>query len=448
MATQVLMPKLGLTMTEGTIEEWKIGEGDPVKAGDILFSVATDKLTNDIEAETDGVLLKILLGEGETAKCKEVIAWIGAEGEEVPDVEQKSNEESEDAAEESGKTAPASAANKSAVPSARGYVPASPYAKKLAKEYGYDISKIPGTGPGGRIVAKDVMEYSASPKISPVAAKIAADLEVDVSELGIEDRRIMKADVLAASGRKDDTSVQSVQYAGDYSDNVLEIRKADPLRRSIAANMKASWDTSPAVTYNSPADVTEMIRMRSVLKDEMAERGIKLTYNHIIMKACAKALMEFPDVNASFADNELTIHRHANIGLAVAKGDGLIVPNVKACDSKSLSQIADEAENLITATREGKLGMDDMTGGTFTVTNIGVYGITSFSPIINQPELAILGVCDIVKTPVVDNEGNIIVKPMMNLSLTADHRVIDGVMAARFLKRIIEIIENPYLLIS
>ena len=172
----------------------------------------------------------------------------------------------------------------------------------------------------------------------------------------------------------------------------------------------------------------------------------KLTFNHILMKVAAQTLMEFPDVNASFADNMLTRHRHANVGLAVAKGDGLIVPNVKSCDTKSLAQIAKETEALIEATRSGKLGMEDMTGGTFTISSLGPYGITSFSPIINQPELAILGVCDMVDTPVVRN-GEIVIRPMMNLSLTADHRVIDGVMAAKFLKRMAELLENPYLLL-
>lgn len=176
------------------------------------------------------------------------------------------------------------------------------------------------------------------------------------------------------------------------------------------------------------------------------EQGIKLTYNHILMKVVSTALTEYPDVNSSFADNMLTRHRHVNMGLAVAKGDGLIVPNVKRCEEKSLAEVAKETEALIEATRSGKISMEDMTGGTFTISSLGPYGITSFSPIINQPELAILGVCDIVDTPVV-RDGQIVIRPMMNLSLTADHRVIDGVMASKFLKRICELLENPYLLL-
>ena len=447
------MPKLGLTMTEGTIEEWKFNEGDAVSEGDVLFSVATDKLTNDIEAETSGTLLKILCQEGETMACKEVIAWIGEEGEEVPDAPAAAAEEAP-AAEEVPAAAPAAAAAKAEAPKAAApareagaYVLATPYAKKLAKEKGYDLAKIPATGPNGRIVAKDVLEFVAGPKMSPVAAKMAADLDVDVSEMGKDGKRVMKADILAAAGLVPAGAESAAAIeATDFSDNVLEVKKVNPLRRSIAKNMAASWETSPRVTYTRPVDATAMMELRKALKDKLAEQGIKLTFNHILMKVCARVLMEMPEVNGSFADDMLTLHKHANVGLAVAKGDGLIVPNVKGCEMKSLAQVAAETEELIEKTRTGAIDMGDITGATFTISSLGPYGITSFSPIINQPELAILGVCDIVKTPVVDENDEIVIKPMMNLSLTADHRVIDGVMASKFLQRVDEILENPYLL--
>ena len=256
---------------------------------------------------------------------------------------------------------------------------------------------------------------------------------------------VLKADVLAAAGVGAPAAAEAAACESCESNDLPPV-KVNPLRRSIAANMSASWTTSPRVTYTRPVDASAMKELRSRLKDTLKEQGIKLTFNHILMKVAAQTLMEFPDVNASFADNMLTRHRHANVGLAVAKGDGLIVPNVKSCDTKSLAQIAKETEALIEATRSGKLSMEDMTGGTFTISSLGPYGITSFSPIINQPELAILGVCDMVDTPVVRN-GEIVIRPMMNLSLTADHRVIDGVMAAKFLKRMAELLENPYLLL-
>ncbi len=443
MATEVLMPKMGLTMTEGTIEEWKFKEGDTVKKGDILFSVATDKLTNDVECDTDGVLLKILLPEGETGACKSVIAYIGQPGEAVPGGASAAAAPAAPAAEAAPAAAPAAAAVPAAKACHGAYVLATPRAKKLAKDKGYDLHDIPGTGPNGVVVAKDVENFVAGPKTSPMAAKLAAELGVDVSKLDVQGR-VMKADVLAAAGVGAPAAAAAASEVCESND--LPPVKVNPLRRSIAANMAASWATSPRVTYTRPVDAGAMKELRSRLKDTLKEQGIKLTYNHILMKVAAQTLMEFPDVNASFADNMLTRHRHANVGLAVAKGDGLIVPNVKSCDTKSLAQIAKETEALIEATRSGKIGMEDMTGGTFTISSLGPYGITSFSPIINQPELAILGVCDMVDTPVVRN-GEIVIRPMMNLSLTADHRVIDGVMAAKFLKRMAELLENPYLLL-
>ena len=452
MAQEVLMPKLGLTMTEGTIEEWKHKEGDSVKKGDILFSVATDKLTNDVEAEADGVLLKILLPEGETAPCKAVIAYIGEAGEVIA--------EGGASAESTSAQAPASSA--AAVPAKTPAVTrdpgtpvlASPAAKKLAKEKGVDLALVAGTGPKGRITLEDVEAYLTAPKAnepaaevktSPLAAKLAEELGVDVSKIQT-DGRVMKADVLTAAGVCTAAPAAEAVPAISTGDNDEAPVKVNPLRRSIAANMSNSWHTSPRVTYTFAVDVTAMKALRAKLKDSLKEQGIKLTYNHILMKVVAKALMEFPDVNASFADNMLTRHKHVNMGLAVAKGDGLIVPNVKNADSKSLAEIAKETEALIEATRSGKIDMKDMTGGTFTISSLGPYGVRSFSPIINQPELAILGVCDIVDTPIVCN-GEIVIRPMMNLCLTADHRVVDGVMASKFMKRVVELLENLYLLL-
>lgn len=452
MAQEVLMPKLGLTMTEGTIEEWKYKEGDSVKKGDILFSVATDKLTNDVEAEADGVLLKILLPEGETAPCKAVIAYIGEAGEVIAAGNASTESTAAQAPASSAAAVPAKTPAVTRDPGAP--VLASPAAKKLAKEKGVDLALIAGTGPKGRITLEDVEAYLTAPKVnepaaevktSPLAAKLAEELGVDVSKIQT-DGRVMKADVLTAAGVCTAAPAAEAAPAISAGDNDEAPVKVNPLRRSIAANMSNSWHTSPRVTYTFAVDVTAMKALRAKLKDSLKEQGIKLTYNHILMKVVAKALMEFPDVNASFADNMLTRHKHVNMGLAVAKGDGLIVPNVKNADSKSLAEIAKETEALIEATRSGKIDMKDMTGGTFTITSLGPYGVRSFSPIINQPELAILGVCDIVDTPIVCN-GEIVIRPMMNLCLTADHRVVDGVMASKFMKRVVELLENLYLLL-
>lgn len=403
MAEKILMPKMGMTMTEGTVEEWKVKEGDTVKTGDILFTASTDKITNDVESQHDGTILKIIVPEGTTVDVYSVVAYIGAAGESIPDEENASPTpaENEPSAEPSAASGPSAGSSP-----ASDQVKASPAAKKLAREKGIDLSLVTGTGPNGKIKIEDVEQY-------------------------------LEADVEAAA--------HSVPPEED--DNNLPPKKVDPLRRSIAKNMTESWHTSPRVTYTRPVDMTEAKKMRRRLKDAMGNQGLKITYNHILMKVCARVLMEIPDVNGSFSDNMLTHHRHANVGLAVAKGDGLIVPNVKRCEEKSLTEISREMDTLIRKTRNGDVALEDITGGTFTISSLGPYGITSFSPIINQPELAILGVCDIVDTPVVRN-GEIVIRPIMNLSLTADHRVIDGVKASRFLQRVAEILENPYLLMS
>ena len=433
MAYEILMPKLGLTMTEGTVEEWKFREGDYVKKGDALFSVSTDKLTNDVESEAEGVLLKILLPAGETAPCKAIVGYLGQEGESVPG----GAKPDEGTAAPQTETAPAA---KPAYERRSGEpVIASPAAKKLAREKRIELSLVEGTGPKGRITLEDVENFLKAEaeklpvKTSPTAAKLAAELGVDTTTLGVEGR-VMKADVLAAA--------ESAGVGCVPEGNELPPVRVNSLRRSIAANMLNSWHTSPRVVYTMPVECTAMKALRAQLK----ARGAAVSYNHIIMKVAAKALTEFPDMNARFADNSLIRYRHVNMGLAVAKNDGLIVPNVKQCEEKSLSEIAQATERLIEAVRSGSITMEDITGGTFTITNLGNYGVTYFSPIINQPELAILGVCAMADTPVV-RDGEVVIRPMMNLCLSADHRVIDGVMGAAFLKRVCELLENPCLLL-
>jgi pyruvate dehydrogenase E2 component (dihydrolipoamide acetyltransferase) len=255
---------------------------------------------------------------------------------------------------------------------------------------------------------------------------------------------VTKADVAAATAPASPAAAAAAPQAADEDKQI----KVGPMRRAIAANMTKSWTTSPRVTFTRPVDATEMKALRTKMNAKLRDKGVKISYNHILMKVCAKALTEYPEINASFADNVMTLHAHVNMGLAVAKADGgLVVPNLKDCDKKSLYAIAVETEALIEAAKAGKLGMADMTGGSFTITNLGAYGLTAFSPIINQPELAILGVCAMVDTPVVV-DGQVVIRPIMNLSLTADHRVVDGVQAAGFLQRIDELLEDPILLLA
>jgi len=436
MAIEILMPKLGLTMTEGTIEEWKKKEGDVIAKGDIIVTVATDKLTNDIEAYEDGVLLKIVAAEGETVECKAVIGWMGQPGEAVP-----------------GAAAPAAAAaapvEEAAAPAAEekkccckkaegGYVPATPYAKKLAKEKGYDLAAIPATGYNGVLVAKDVLGYTpaaAAPavKASPLAAKLAEDLGIDLTQVNAHGR-VLAEDILKY--------LQSGAVAAAPAERE-EIVPMSGMRKAIAKNMLNSHMTSPTVSFNLSVDMSEMKAYRKQLK----KNDVKVSYTDLIVKFVAKALTEFPLLNCSVVDNKIVYKHYVNMGVAVALENGLVVPNVTDADKKSLKEISAEIKELAELAREGKLGGDKLTGGTFTITNLGMYGIESFTPIINQPEVAILGVTT-MEDKVVVRDGEMVIRPMMTLSLTADHRVVDGSVAAQFLQRVKDLMENPALMLA
>ena len=449
MATEVLMPKLGLTMTEGTIDAWKKNVGDTVQKGEILFSVETDKLTNDVEAEADGVLLKILVPAGETVACKTLIGWLGAAGEAVPDGAGSAP------AQEASSAAPAAAASgAAAAPAAAGavhaageYVPATPYAKKLAKEKGFDLTAIPATGYKGVVVARDVLGFTpaaaapAAPavKASPLAEKVAADLGIDLKDVKAAHGRVLAEDLLryiAETREKKDAGEASAAERE-------EVKPMSGMRKAIAKNMQNSHMTSPTVTFNLGIDMTEMKRYREQLK----AKEIKVSYTDLLVKFVAKALTEFPLLNCSVEDNKIIYKHYINMGVAVALDNGLVVPNIVDADKKSLTEISAEVKEMAKQAREGKLPPEKLRGGTFTITNLGMYGIESFSPIINQPEVAILGV-NTMEDKVVVRNGEMCILPIMNLSLTADHRVVDGSVAAQFLQRVKSLMENPALILA
>ena len=438
MANELLMPKLGLTMTEGTIDEWKKKEGDTVAKGEIIYSVATDKLTNDVEADCDGVLLKIVVKEGETVPCKTVVGWVGAAGEAVPDAAGAPAVAAAPAAE----AAAAPAAEKPCCAKAKSgeYVLATPYAKKLAKDKSIDIAAVPATGYKGVVVAKDVEGYTpaaeaAAPgvKASPLAAKVAADLGIDLTQVNAHGR-VLAQDILA----------YLEQTREKAEENPLEeVKPMNGMRKAIAKNMQNSHMTSPTVTFNLGIDMTEMKHYREQLK----AKEIKVSYTDLIVKFVAKALTEFPLLNCSVDGNNIIYKNYVNMGVAVALDNGLVVPNIVDADKKSLTEISAEVKELASLARAGKLPPEKLRGGTFTITNLGMYGIESFSPIINQPEVAILGV-NTMEDKVVVKNGEMVIRPIMNLSLTADHRVVDGSVAAQFLQRVKSLMENPALMMA
>ena len=439
MAKLVVMPKLGLTMTEGLVSRWLKAEGDAVKEGEPLFEVETDKLTNTIEATASGTLLKILAKEGDTLPCLAGVAVIGEPNEDISELVPGAAPKAEAPAPAAAPAAPAKAPG--------GRVVASPAAKKLAKELGLDIALVPGTGPGGRITEEDVKKFKAAPppppeppkpapepgpKASPLAAKAAAELGMDLKDVPHKGGRILAADILAA-----------VSAPAAEEGPREEVKRMNGMRKAIARNMQNSHMTSPTVTFNLGCDVTELAKLRARLKAD----DIKVSYTDILVKLVAVALREFPLLNCSVDGDNIIYKNYVNMGVAVALDNGLVVPNVRDADKKGLREISAEVKELANLARTGGLPMDRLSGGTFTITNLGMYGIESFSPIINQPEVAILGVNTIVEKPVVI-DGEICVRPILNLSLTADHRVVDGSVAAQFLQRVKKLIECPALVLA
>ena len=439
MAKVVVMPKLGLTMTEGTISSWLKKEGDAVKEGEPMFEVETDKLTNTIEASATGILRKIIAGEGSTVPVLDKIAVIAAADEDISGLLSGAVAPAPAAEAASAASAPAAAAAAAAPSGER--VAASPRAKKLAKEKGIDLALVKGTGPNGRITEDDVNNYVPAPpapagsgvKASALAAKVAGDIGVDLAAVPAHGR-VLAADILAF--------LENSREKG--AENPLEETvPMNGMRKAIAKNMLASHMTSPTVTFNLGVDMSAMKDYREQLK----ARDIKVSYTDLLVKFVAKALTEFPLLNCSVEDNKIIYKHYVNMGVAVALDSGLVVPNVTDADKKTLTQIHAEVKELADAAREGKLPMEKLHGGTFTITNLGMYGIESFSPIINQPEVAILGVTTMEDRPVV-RSGEIVIRPIMNLSLTADHRVVDGSVAAEFLQRVKTLLENPALILA
>ncbi len=431
MADVIVMPKLGLTMKEGKIAKWNKNEGEEIKEGEILLEVATDKLTNEIEANRSGIIRKLLVKEGDVVPCLEPIAIIGDKDEDISDLLPQTT------VEEKKVESPQKISNKQEVKEKKNLgnrVKISPIAKKLAQEKGIDIADITGTGPQGRITKADVEKYlenKSKVKTSPMAEKVARELNVNLSDIN-KDGRIMKQDVL------------------DYNKKAKFLEVADPMdervpmsqmRKVIAQRMSQSWETSPAVTFDIKVDITNLRRLKDKLKNVH-----KVTYTDLLVKVLSKVLLEFPLLNCSIDGEELIFRNYVNIGVAVALENGLVVPVVKYANVKGLKEISSEIKELAFKAKNNELSSDHLTGGTFTITNLGMYGIDSFSPIINQPEVAILGVNTIEERPVLEN-GNLINKPFMKLSLTADHRAVDGAVAAQFLHRVKEYIEKPEMLI-
>jgi len=433
MATIVKMPKLGTTMTEGTIIKWIKSEGDPVKKGEIYVEIQTDKVNIEDEAETSGVLRKIIAKEGETVKVGDPIAIIAEEDEELPDLENVDNISTQS----QEKSPPVSQQQEDKTEAVKqtisDKIKASPAAKRVARENQIDLSNVIPSGPNGRIVEKDVLSYIQEHKVkaTPVAKKIAIERQVDLKAIQKSPgQRITKQDL-------EDQIIQDVDNAVDNTIPVIGMRKI------IADSMTYSKKVAPHIYLSLEVDMSKVIDLRErLIPLVQAQHDVKLSYNHILIKAAATALRLNPLINSSFTEEKIILKQHINIGLAVALKDGLIVPVIKDADKKGLAFIAKETEELVQKAKSKKLLPDEYQGGTFTITNLGMFDIESFCAIINQPETAILAVGKIIKKPVVIDE-EITIKPMMNLTWSCDHRAIDGAVGAKFLQNLKQILEEP-----
>ena len=453
MAFEVVMPRLGWNMETGSLGEWLKQDGERVEAGEILFTVEGDKATQEVEALESGILRipPESPPPGKEVPVGTLLGYLLAEGEGAPFaaetgpmvVDKPLSEPADQQAIES--TRLPAAADIQPASQLVGGPTISPRARRVARELGVDWTGLKGSGRTGRIVERDVRQAAAAraaaptvARISPLARRLAEELEVDVERLAAQapGKRIMRADVEAAA--------REAAPAPAVAPPVTEVPLTQ-IRRLIAERMAASAHTTAAVTLTTEADATELVRLRNQLKEDGSQPVP--SYNDLLAKLTAQALLEHPMVNARFDGDTIVQSATVNIGVAVDTDRGLLVPVLRDVQSKSLRQIARETAALIEKAQTGRISLDDLHGGTFTITNLGMYEIDAFTPIINLPECAILGVGRIVpKQVVVDAEvERIAIRHMMFLSLTFDHRLVDGAPAARFLQRVKQYVERPYL---
>jgi len=422
MATQITLPRLGQGMESGVIVRWLKAEGDAVIKGEPLYELDTEKVTQEVEADADGVLLKILHHEGADVPVGETIAMIGAEGEALPEgaapsapaaaassepappASEPASAPAVSAAVATAATAAPAVAATTAAP-AGGRVKASPLAKRMAKDRGIDLAAVQGTGPEGRIVAEDVERAAAgeAPGVTPAFSVPSVAPEAEAP------------------------AVQTVEFTA--------------MRRTIARRMSEAWQ-APHFQVSLTADVGRMIDLRKRLVDATPEGGVRPTYSDVITRLVAAGLTRHPALNAHFAGDAVHQYTPANIGIAIAVDGGLVVPVIPACERRAVTAIAAARADLVERSRAGKLRAEDFEGGTFTISNLGMYGIERFMAVINPPQVAILAVGSIEERVVVD-DGEMVVRPRMEMTLSCDHRAVDVAQGAEFLRTVKQLVEEP-----
>jgi pyruvate dehydrogenase E2 component (dihydrolipoamide acetyltransferase) len=431
MSEELTMPRLSDTMEQGTIGRWLKREGESFHEGDVIAEIETDKATMDFQAYEDGTMLRILVGDGESAPLGAPIAIIGAEGEEVPDdapaaasanghgggqpqaAEGEADEPEPQAKDQAPLATAAQPAPSNGAPADGGGLRASPIARRMADAGGLDLRMLAGkgTGPDGRIVKADVERALAAGTRAGPAAPAAPE------------------------------AAPSPPGEGD------EVRELTPMLKAVARRMAESKATVPHFYVSSEIDMTRALELRAELNEALADSGEKVSVNDLIVRACAQALLQHPQAHRSYVDGHHVYHAHAHIGIAVALDDGLIVPVLRDADTKGVRRLAVEARDLVSRARDGKLRQSEIEGGTFTVSNMGMFDVAAFSAIINPPESTILAVSSTVERAVV-RDGAVVPRKIMSVTLSCDHRACSGADGARLLQTVKRHLEAPTLLLA
>ena len=456
MAVELRMLQMDQTMTKGKIGKWLVNEGDTVTQGQPLLEIETDKVVHEQESPVDGVIAQLFAEEGTDVPVNALLAIIGDPGEEVARVEVDTMPEEVEADTTPPPQASVQPAQPQPTPSTPTVAPkASPAARQLAEKLAIDLTQIKASGPGGRILESDVQRYidlrgplptetTTRLKASPLAKRLAKEHGVDLSSLAGSgpDGRIVRDDVLQASAAVAEAPVVETPAL----QQATEVIPMGGIREIIAERMTMSVQTNASVTLHTEVDATGFVELRGMLNDKLQTKEVNLTYTDLLVKVVANALGEHPRLNATLTDEGIHLLPEINIGVAVALEDGLVVPVVRNADKERLSEISEQVRDFAARARSNQLTPGELQGGTFTITNLGNFGIDAFTPIINPPESAILGVGRILKKPVV-HDDEIVARSMLTLSLTFDHRVVDGAPAAQFLQTISDYIQDPYLLL-
>ena len=449
------MPKMGDAMEEGTLLKWLKNEGDEVEEGEPIAEIETDKASMEIEAEDSGTLHEIIAQEGQDVPVGEAIAVILGEGEEPPEGgedeggEVEEDEASEDGADAQAQTTEAEEEEETSEDEPRmseteeepsgdgaqvadGHVRASPIVRRLAHENNLELSQIEGSGPQGRIVERDVR----------------AAIESGVAQAdGKADTEAPEAPTEEQPQEAPQAIWQPPELAEPTGAPGTEVQEPTRMQRIIGERMTASWQQAPHFYATVEVQMDEVMALRAQLNEKLAEQEIKLSINDFVMKACASALKDFPNLNSLYTSEGIELHEKVDMAMAVALEDGLITPVIRACANKGLSAISQESKELAKRAHEGDLTPEEYQGGSITVSNMGMFGVESFSAIINPPQAAIVAVSSIIKRPTYNEDGEIVPANLMKLTLSADHRIANGADGAHYMAAVKRLLENPMLLL-